>query len=233
MKAELLTPAILIGLLLTGLGVGSRAQPPDDCTCLWQGSFSEVAADTDLVTLGEVSKVRGNAVDLGIERVFQGETFVDTIRVWMQAEGYCRPEASRFAPDSRWILALNRITEVPEDGFNPLTPNISFGRKGDYVLSACGGYFLKANGGTAVGNLVSDMPRWDYAPEMAPVLIDLIADFVEGRIGVEALARASEEDPAARELMLDTRSFLRGQDQWLESEEPSPSEADDEAAAGN
>ena len=28
--------------------------------------------------------------------------------------------------------------------------------------------------------------------------------------------KAAEEDPAAKALMLDTRSFLRGQDQWLE-----------------
>ena len=43
-------------------------------------------------------------------------------------------------------MALEKIDSVPDDGFNPLTPNISFGREQDYLLSSCGGYFLSANG---------------------------------------------------------------------------------------
>ena len=44
---------------------------------------------------------------------------------------------------------------------------------------------------------------------MTPVLLDLVADYVAGRVTADALLQASREDPAARELMLDTRAFLR------------------------
>jgi hypothetical protein len=36
-----------------------------------------------------------------------------------------------------------------------------------------------------------------------------------GSVGVENLKSAAEEDPEARALMLNTRSFLRGQDTLL------------------
>ena len=65
------------------------------------------------------------------------------------------------------------------------------------------------------GALVSwwvDAPRWVREPQMTPVLVDLVADYVAGRVDAQALAQASREDPAVRELMLDTRAFLRGAD---------------------
>ena len=42
-----------------------------DCGCLWEGSFSEVAPQTDLVLLAEVQAIKGNAVDLVPEQVLQ------------------------------------------------------------------------------------------------------------------------------------------------------------------
>jgi len=54
---------------------------------------------------------------------------------------------------------------------------------------------------------------------MTAVLIDLISAYLAGQIGADVLTEASRADPKARELMLDTRSFLRGQDQWLEQED--------------
>jgi hypothetical protein len=53
-------------------------------------------------------------------------------------------------------------------------------------------------------------PRWVRDPKMTPVLIDLVADFIDGKIDAQVLLQASKEDPALRELMLDTREFLRG-----------------------
>ena len=44
---------------------------------------------------------------------------------------------------------------------------------------------------------------------MTPVLLDLVADYVAGNVDAQALAEASREDPAVRELMLDTKAFLR------------------------
>jgi hypothetical protein len=94
-------------------------------------------------------------------------------------------------------------------GFNPATPNVSYGRIGDYSLSSCGGYWLSRHGDTVTGNLVN-APRWERDPPMTPVLLDLVAAYVAGNADAAALLTASQEDPALRELILDTRAFLRG-----------------------
>jgi len=191
-----------------------------DCGCLWEGSFSEVAPSADLVVLGEVQSVKGNAVDLVPEQLLKGEFWLDTLRVWMQTRDYCRPPADDFPVGSRWIMALSEITEVPEGGFDPSTPNQSYGRPFDFVLSSCGGYWLRVNGGTAVGNLVPGMPRFYHQPDMSPVLVDLVAAHLKGTVSTEALTEASRERPeAVDELILDTRSFLRGQADWLPEED--------------
>ncbi len=192
---------------------------PEDCECIWRGSFSEVAPDADLVIQGEVTNIKGNAVDFRPLAQYRGATWLDAVRVWMKTGSYCRPEAEQFTPGSRWVLALSQIRELPEDGFNPHTPNQSFGRKLDYTLSACGGYWLKMRGQTVVGNLVPGTPRWDHEPDMTPVLVDLVAAYLGERATLEDLNSASSEDPALRDLMLDTRSFLRGQDQYLQDKE--------------
>ena len=190
----------------------------------WQGSFSEVAA-TRSRRAGEVQRIKGNAVDLKPERVLHGEFWLDSMRVWMRTRDYCRPSAEAFPEGSRWIMALAQIREIPEDGFDPSTPNQSFGRPYDYALSSCGGW-LQVNGNTAVGNLVPGMPRFYHQPEMSPVLVDLIAGYLNDTVSEAALVEASRERPdEVNELMLDTRSFLRGQDQWLDNQGSDSSDA--------
>ena len=200
-----------------------------DCGCLWEGSFSEVAPQTDLVVLAEVQTSKGNAVDLVPEQVLRGDFWLDTLRVWMQTKDYCRPPADNFPVGSRWIMALSQIQDIPEDGFDPSTPNQSYGRPFDYALSSCGGYWLSVNGSTAIGNLVPGMPRFYHQPDMSPVLVDLIEGYLQGRVSEAALAEASRERPeAVDELILDTRSFLRGQADWLPDEEtPATTEVPD------
>ena len=219
-------------ILTTSLAITLLAEPavsqPDakgaDCGCLWEGSFSEVASTTDLVVLAEVQAIKGNAVDLVLEQVLQGEFWLDTLRVWMQTRDYCRPPADNFPVGSRWIMALSQIQEVPEGGFDPSTPNQSFGRPYDYTLSSCGGYWLRVNGSTATGNLVPGMTRFYHQPDMSPVLVDLVTGYLMGTISTEALTEASRERPeAVDELILDTRSFLRGQADWLPDEGVAPS----------
>ena len=175
-----------------------------------------MAPTSDLVIVGEVAAVRGNAVDMSIEEISLGPDWLTDIRVWTKTGDYCRPPPNGFTPGSRWMLALEKITDLPEGGFDPSTPNQSFGRVGDYALSACGGYFLEVYGNTATGNLLPDMPRWAYDPKMTPVVIDLITSYLDGSLSIESLQKASREDPAARELLLDTKSFLRGQGPYLE-----------------
>jgi hypothetical protein len=217
----LVTPLLVV--LLAAPAVSQPDATGADCGCLWEGSFSEVAPSADLVVLGEVQSVKGNAVDLVPEQLLKGEFWLDTLRVWMQTRDYCRPPADDFPLGSRWIMALSEITEVPEGGFDPSTPNQSYGRPFDFVLSSCGGYWLRVNGGTAVGNLVPGMPRFYHQPDMSPVLVDLIAGHLKGTVSTEALTEASRERPeAVDELILDTRSFLRGQADWLPDEDAAP-----------
>jgi len=189
-------------LAATGI---SRAE----CGCLWEGSFAEVQAATDLVVAGSVLSIKGNAVDISIEEVLRGRVFREDIRVWMQTRDYCRPPAYDFPPDSRWVMALQRIEELPPDGFDAGTPNFSYGRVGDYFLSNCGGYWLSYSGEAVTGNLVN-APRWARDPKMTPVLMELLRAYVRGEATRDALLEASREDPALNELMLDTKSFLRG-----------------------
>ena len=197
------------------LSTGSLAETPADCTCLWQGSFTDVADSADLIALGSVERVRGNAADFAVEQIYRGQDWHRELRVWLQVDNYCRPAAADFPEGSRWVVALKRIESLPEDGFNPSTPNISFGRVGDWTLSACGGYYLRASDNTFRGNLLPEMARWDQTPKMNPVSLDLLEGWLAGDLGTDALRRASEENPAARALMLDTKSFLRGQDTYL------------------
>jgi hypothetical protein len=191
-----------LGWLATGTVAGA------ECDCLWQGSFADVQARADLVVSGTVSSGKGNSIDLAIERTLRGSSDEAEIRVWLKTGDYCRPEAELFPPGSEWVMALFRIGEEVPGGFNPNTPNVSYGRVGDYSLSSCGGYWLSRSGDWVTGNLVQ-APRWVREPKMTPVLLDLIADYVAGRVDAGALLEASREDPAARQLMRDTRAFLR------------------------
>lgn len=181
----------------------------DECACLWAGSFVDVQADTDVVIAATITSSKGNAIDLEVEEALRGDPYFDTIRVWLKTRNYCRPEVEEFPVGSRWVFALNRIREVPEGGFDPGTPNQSFGRQDDYFLSSCGGYWLSYSGEAVTGNLVN-APRWAREPEMTPVLIELLRSHLRGKADADALLKASQEDPALTDLMLDTKAFLRG-----------------------
>ena len=45
---------------------------------------------------------------------------------------------------------------------------------------------------------------------MSPVLLEVVEAYVNDEISSETLLQASQEDPALRELRLNTRAFLRG-----------------------
>ena len=183
-----------------------------DCACLWQGSFSEVQGATSLVVSGVVIRGKGNSVDLSVDRLLRGQEHLEEIRIWLKTGDQCRPEPELFPTGSEWVMALHRIETSVPGGFNPNTPNISYGRLGDYSLSSCGGYWLRLNDDRVTGNLI-DAPRWEHDPKMTPVLLDLVADFIDGNVDADVLLEASKENPAVRELMLDTREFLRQQKQ--------------------
>ena len=198
-------PRLFTCLALIALSHQASAQ----CECLWQGSFVDVQHTADLVISGRVIASKGNSIDLRVDRSLRGSPNAENLRVWLQTGDYCRPEVALFPRDSHWVMALHRIDEDVPGGFDPGTPNISYGRIGDYQLSSCGGYWLKLGDNHVTGALV-ESPRWVHDPRMTPVLIDLVAAFVAGRTDANTLLEASREDPALRELMLDTRAFLRG-----------------------
>ena len=179
-----------------------------ECDCLWQGSFVEVQSRADLVVSGTVAAGKGNSIDLVIERLLRGSTDEPEVRIWLKTGDYCRPEPELFPLGSEWVMALERIDQDVPGGFNPHTPNVSYGRPGDYQLSSCGGYWLHRSGDWVTGNLVA-APRWVREPKMTPVLLDLVAAFIDGEVSAGTLAEASREDPATRQLMLDTKAFLR------------------------
>lgn len=182
-----------------------------ECECLWEGSFSEVQVSAQLVVSGTVIQGIGNSIDLGINQTLRGTEPLEEIRIWLKTADYCRPDPTLFPPGTQWVMALNRIEENVAGGFNPGTPNFSYGRVGDYWLSSCGGYWLSQSENLVSGNLIN-APRWVREPKMTPVLLDLVADYVAGKVDADALLQASEENPALRELMLDTRAFLRNED---------------------
>lgn len=191
--------------------LGLLQAPAQACECLWQGSFADVQAHSDLVVSAKVVSTKGNSIDLQTESILRGSEPATPLRVWLQREDNCRPEVSEFPVNSRWVFALHRIRSVPPDGFNPSTPNLSYGRIDDFTLSSCGGYWLKLKEDFVTGNLIN-AARWDREPKMSPVLLDLVAQFVQGALPRQQLLKATREDPALRDLMLDTRSFLRSRE---------------------
>ena len=73
---------------------------------------------------------KGNSIDLAIERLLRGDAACLICRVWLKTADYCRPEPRLFPVGSQWVMALQRIAEEVPGGFNPNTPNISYGRRG-------------------------------------------------------------------------------------------------------
>ncbi len=197
---------ILCTAFVSALLFGNPVQA--ECECLWEGSFSKVHSGASIVLSGTVTAGKGNSIDLQVDQLMRGAESLATIRVWLKDGDYCRPEASLFPKHSQWVMALHRIEDQVPGGFNPGTPNISYGRKGDYSLSSCGGYWLQRNEQWVTGNLVN-APRWVREPKMTPVLVDVISAFVRGEVGADALVEASKIDPAVRELLNDTKAFLR------------------------
>ncbi len=163
------------------------------CECAWQGPFSWLVEDADYIVLGEVVARRGNSFDLRVMLSLRGQSGSDMIRIWGERGGdLCRPDVSLFPVGGQWLFALQEISAIPPGGFNPSTPNISYGRPGDYTLSKCGAYWLEHRDGLLSGNITS-LFQWDYAPEMNPVPVSLVQAFIEGEAGYADIIEVSDE----------------------------------------
>jgi hypothetical protein len=203
----LLHVRLLLPLLLALFLETAQAQ----CECLWQGSFNRAASTTDLVASGTIIAVNGNAFDLKVDRIILGKEYREVIRVWADNGKLCRPPVDDFSVGSQWLLAANQITQLPEDGFNPNTPSISYGRKYDYYLSSCGAHWLSLHDGYVSGNLINGQ-RWQWQDEkMNPVLLELVAAYLHGVLPDAALVEAARPQTASKKLMEETKSFIESQ----------------------
>jgi hypothetical protein len=193
---RLSTPILFVALLLTFYGDLVSA----NCDCLWQGSFNHAAPRADLITSGTIIASKGNAIDLRVDTIIAGKEFREVIRVWGDNGKLCRPSIENFSVDSQWLLAVSRITETPADGFDPNTPNISFGREQDYFLSNCGAYWLSLNNGYVSGNLINGQ-RWQWQDKkMNPVLLELVDAYLRGVLPDQALIEAAKPQTASKKL---------------------------------
>jgi hypothetical protein len=136
-----------------------------ECACLWEGSFADVQADTDIVVAGTVLAARAMPSISRIEETLRGDPYRDEMRVWMQTRDYCRPPAEDFPPGSRWVMALTKHRRGSRRTASTRHAEPATVAVGDYYLSSCGGYWLSYSGEAVTGNLV-DAPRWAREVEM-------------------------------------------------------------------
>ncbi|MFT5576173.1 MAG: hypothetical protein ACI89D_001694 [Bermanella sp.] len=206
------------------------------CSCVWQGNFAEVDKTGATIVLGKVRSHKGNSMDLQVDEVLQGTLYRNDIRIWGDTGSLCRAKLDGFANGSEWLLVLNPITDIPDDGFNPNTPNISYGRVGDFSLMRCGVYWLEHRNAYLSGN-VDDDKRWLYIDKKkSAVSLQLIRKFLNGSADKAVLTEAAKPSPERKELLTDTKIFLMQQqrnevlrerlDNSMEEEDLSPEEAD-------
>lgn len=192
------------------------AQPPAHCQCLWQGPFSQVLEQADAVVIAKVIAASGNSFDIKIEDRLSTPTavmpdYIDSFRVWGNNGKLCRPDTTDFVPGTRWAFALNKIDSVPEGGFDPATPNISYGREGDFYLSQCGSFWLRVQGEVLLGNLVSDR-RWSWQDDDSrPVSVSTLEKYLNKQISIETLKEHAHQPDQLKQLMQQTRQFLQQQ----------------------
>jgi hypothetical protein len=203
----------LIAASLLATALSSITAHADDCSCLWRGPFSRAQARADLIVAGEVTAQRGNAIALRVDQTLRGVAPSEVIQVWGAYPGTCRPEAAQFETGSQWVMALTRIDSAPDDGFDPDTPNVSFGLVGDYALDGCGANWLRLRDGLVTGNL-TEPTRWQYEADAGePVLLAQLIAFLRGELSESALAEAARPLPGLRQLRSRTRIHLLEQDQ--------------------
>ncbi|MBL4828002.1 MAG: hypothetical protein JKY66_09880 [Spongiibacteraceae bacterium] len=200
-------------MIATLSSIHINAEP---CNCLWHGSFANIADRADLIVSGQIIRSKGNAMDLHIDRILidkenNGKEFNEDIRIWADNGSQCRPQIDLFAMNSHWLMALYKITENVPYGFDPNTPNISYGRVNDYYLSKCGAYWLALHDDYVSGNLIKGR-RWEWDnKKMNPVLLDLIDAYVNRLLPKQALIEAAKPQIEAKKLMEKTKIFLDSQ----------------------
>jgi hypothetical protein len=204
-------------ILISSLNITSTAtaQPPSNCECIWQGSFNKIIPRADFIISGKVVSTKGNSADIEVNHIYydrelRAKEFNSVIRMWGDNGKLCRPQIEEFPPQTEWLLALNKITTDVDGGFNPNTPNISYGRIDDYYLSRCGAYWLQLSEGVVAGNLVKG-DRWQWQEQvMNPVLLELVEAYMNDLISEQALVEAAKPLTETKKLMRETKDAIFG-----------------------
>lgn len=166
----------------------------------------DVAQKADLVVEASITGFKGNAMQLSRYEVLKGEEFRPDIQVWLKYKNECRPSKDVFISHKHWVVALKKINSVPDDGFNPNTPNSSYGLTGDYEVSSCGAFWLKSNENIAKGNLLGGK-RFQFTGDEL-ISVTMLADYFAGRIKRSDIDAAVAAKKEAEELMKKTQLFL-------------------------
>ena len=116
----------LLLLLLCSVPWLASAPAHAECECVWQGSFTDVEAATDLVISGTVIASKGNSIDLAAAQVLRGPEPLDPLRIWLHTADYCRPEVELFPVGTQCVMALHKITEAPPAGLVMATTGAPF-----------------------------------------------------------------------------------------------------------
>jgi len=166
----------------------------------------DIAEKADLIVDASIIGFKGNAMQLSRYEVLKGSEFRPDIQVWLKHKNECRPSKDTFISQKDWVFALKKISSVPDDGFNPNTPNSSFGLEGDYEISSCGAYWLKSDDNIATGNLLSGK-RFQFIGDEI-VSVTMLANYFSGRINRTDIDKAVAARKEAEELMKKTKLFL-------------------------
>ena len=113
--------ALLLLLLCSAPWLASAPPVHAECECVWQGSFTEAEAATDLVISGTVIASKGNSIDLSVSQVLRGPEPPEPLRIWLHTADYCRPDVALFPVGTQWVLQarmleLHGITVTQQSG---------------------------------------------------------------------------------------------------------------------
>ena len=125
-------------LILTIWTVSSLA-----CDCFWEGDFFTAGMKKELIVrvkiidhqkgdpeVQQINEGVNERMRVEVIKVYKGEETRDTITVWGDNGGLCRPYVNYFKDGQEYFLALSKL------------PN-----RDEYYLSNCGEFYLTIKGG--------------------------------------------------------------------------------------
>ncbi|MEQ8470176.1 MAG: ankyrin repeat domain-containing protein [Marinoscillum sp.] len=150
---------LLISILL------ACSLPGTACFCTFSGSFVKVAEESELVVVGTITKKRNSAIQVKIETILKGDTKSEIIEINGDKGGdSCYEVLLPYKEGEQYALAVSTTG-------------------GEYYLSHCGEYKLRAENGIVSGmvnnqfmvDATSEWPEYNERTMELSTLIDLFA----------------------------------------------------------